>query len=58
MNMLMVLPLLEGGRKVVWWAVKVGRIQASSSLLLLPDRAHFTTCSSDESEKIPFNREF
>lgn len=54
----MVLPLLEGGRKVVWWAVKVGRIQVSSSLLLLPDRAHLTTCSSDESEKIPFNREF
>jgi len=55
MNVLMELPLPEGGRKVVWWAVKVGRIQVPSGFLLLPDKPPLlTTCSSDESEKKSF----
>lgn len=52
MNALMELPLPEGDRKVMWRAVKVGRMQVLPGFLLLPDgTCLLTTCSSDESEK-------
>lgn len=52
MNVLMELLLPERDRKVTWWAVEEGRVQAPSGFLRLPDRmCLLTTCSSDESEK-------